>query len=70
MEEGGRDAAGWIDALRRQHTPYGSLAESGLGEEDLPRMLDIAMAVGRLLDPNPVEVTRAVAEDIYRGVLD
>lgn len=70
LEEGGRDAAGWIDALRRQHTPYGSLSASGLGEEDLPRMLDIAMAVKRLLDPNPVEVTREVAEEIYRGVLD
>lgn len=70
LEKGGRDAAGWVDELRRQHTPYGSLSESGLEEEDLPRMLDIAMAVGRLLDPNPVEVTRADAEDIYRGVLD
>jgi len=70
LEEGGGDAAGWIDDLRRQHTPYGCLRESGLDEEDLPRMLDIAMAVTRLLDPNPVEVTREEAEGIYREVFD
>ncbi|MFH1570346.1 MAG: alcohol dehydrogenase, partial [Gemmatimonadota bacterium] len=69
MEEGAREAADWIDALRRRHTPYGSLSEAGLGETDLPRMLEIAMAVRRLLDPNPVEVTEGDAEGIYREVL-
>ena len=32
-------------------------------------MTEIAMAVRRLLDPNPVEVTPEDAARIYRGVL-
>ena len=46
-----------------------ALADAGLGEADLPRMIDISMQVRRLLDPNPVEVTEMDAEWIYRGVL-
>ena len=68
-EEGVSLAAGWIDTVRRQHTPYGSLADAGLSAADLPHMIDIAMQVRRLLDPNPVEVTPADAERIYRAVL-
>lgn len=68
-EEGVRLAADWIDTVRRQHTPYATLADAGLGEADLPRMIDISMQVRRLLDPNPVEVTEMDAERIYRGVL-
>lgn len=68
-EEGVSLAAGWIDDVRRQHTPYGCLADAGLTEADLPHMIDIALQVRRLLDPNPVEVTQADAERIYRGVL-
>lgn len=68
-EEGVRAVAGWIDAARRAHTPYGTLADAGLSEADLPRMMDLALQVRRLLDPNPVEVTEADAERIYRGVL-
>ncbi|MFC1525706.1 iron-containing alcohol dehydrogenase [Candidatus Latescibacterota bacterium] len=69
IEEGGREAAAWIDRIRRDRTPFGCLADGGLGEEDLPRMLQIAMDVKRLLDPNPVEVTESDAEAIYREVL-
>ncbi len=69
-EEGVRLAAAWIDNVRRQHTPYGSLTDAGLSVGDLPHMIDIAMQVRRLLDPNPVEVTAADAERIYRAVLD
>ncbi|HJP30286.1 MAG TPA: iron-containing alcohol dehydrogenase [Candidatus Latescibacteria bacterium] len=68
-EQGVSLAADWIDAVRRQHTPYGSLADAGLSEADLPRMIEIALQVRRLLDPNPVEVTEADAERIYRAVL-
>ena len=68
-EAGARLAAGWIDDVRRRHTPFASLADAGLGEADLPRMIEVALQVRRLLDPNPVEVTAADAERIYRGVL-
>jgi alcohol dehydrogenase len=68
-EEGVELAAGWIDGLRRRHTPYGSLRDAELGEEDIPRMVEIAMGVRRLLDPNPVEVGHDDAAEIYRGVL-
>lgn len=68
-EEGVRLAAGWVDEVRRRHTPYATLADAGLGEADLPRMIDLAIQVRRLLDPNPVEVTEADAERIYRAVL-
>ena len=68
-EQGAADAAQWIDDRRRQYTPFGSLADAGLGEEDIPKMLEIGMAVRRLLDPNPVEVTEEVARAIYREVL-
>lgn len=63
-------AAGWIDLLRREHTPYGSLRAAGLSEGDIPRMVELAMTVRRLLDPNPVAVEVADAEAIYRAVLD
>ena len=63
------DVAGWIDGLRRRYTPFGSLASSGLNEADLPRMIETSMAVRRLLDPNPVEVTEQHAEAIYRAVM-
>lgn len=68
-EAGVRLAAGWVDGVRRQHTPYATLADAGLGEGDLPHMIQIALTVRRLLDPNPVAVTAADAERIYRGVL-
>ena len=68
-EEGARLAAGWIDEVRRRHTPFATLTDAGLGEDDLPRMIEVALQVRRLLDPNPVEVTAADAERIYRGVL-
>ena len=69
-EEAVDAVADWIDRLRRRYTPYGSLAAAGLGEEDLPRMVEVGMAVRRLLDPNPVEVTERDAEAIYRTVLE
>ena len=69
-EEAVDAAANWIDRLRRRYTPYGSLAAAGLGEKDLPRMVEVGMAVRRLLDPNPVEVTGKDAEAIYRAVLE
>ena len=62
-------AAEWVASIRRNHTPFRSLAAAGLDETDLPRMIEIAMAVRRLLDPNPVEVTHGDAERIYREVL-
>ena len=68
-EEGARLAAGWIDDVRRRHTPFATLTDAGLGEDDLPRMIEVALQVRRLLDPNPVEVTAGDAERIYRGVL-
>ncbi|MEE3259426.1 MAG: iron-containing alcohol dehydrogenase [Candidatus Latescibacterota bacterium] len=68
-EEGVELMAGWIDGLRRRHTPYGSLANAELGAEDIPRMIEIAMGVRRLLDPNPVAVAEDDAAAIYRGVL-
>ena len=69
-EEGVYLIADWIDRLRREHTPHASLADAGLGEADIPRMIEIAMAVRRLLDPNPVEVEEEDAERIYREVLE
>ena len=68
-EQGVELMASWIDGLRRQHTPYGSLADANLGAEDIPRMVEIAMGVRRLLDPNPVEVSQDDAAEIYRNVL-
>ena len=55
--------------MRRRHTPFATLADAGLGGDDLPRMIEVALRVRRLLDPNPVEVTADDAERIYRGVL-
>ena len=69
-EQGTVLAAHWIDQLRRQHTPYGSLADAGLGAADIPRMVEIAMNVRRLLDPNPVEVSSQDAARIYQGILE
>ena len=68
-EEGVALAAGWIDQQRRQYTPYGSLADADLGEADIPAMVEVAMSVTRLLDPNPVEVRPEDAARIYREVL-
>jgi alcohol dehydrogenase class IV len=61
--------AEWIDTFRRRYTPFGSLTAAGLGEEEIPRMVEIGMGVRRLLDPNPVEVTAEDAAAIYRQVL-
>ena len=68
-EAGVELAADWIDGLRRRHTPFGSLADAGLGAEDIPQMIEIALSVRRLLDPNPVAVEESDAEAIYRNVL-
>lgn len=68
-EAGAHLAAGWIDATRRRHTTYGTLADAGLTAADLPRMIDIALQVRRLLDPNPVPVEAEDADRIYRAVL-
>ena len=69
-EDGAELAAAWIDNLRRRYTPYTSLREVGLEEGDIPRMVELAMSVRRLLDPNPVEVFPEDAEAIYRGIFD
>ena len=53
-EEGALLAADWVDQLRRRFTPYGCLKDAGLGVEDIPRMVEIALKIRRLLDPNPV----------------
>ncbi|MEW6755244.1 MAG: iron-containing alcohol dehydrogenase [Candidatus Latescibacterota bacterium] len=68
-EDGVRALARWIDRVRRAHTPWGTLEQAGLGEADIAPMVDVAMQVRRLLDPNPVEVTAQDAEGIYRQVL-
>ena len=68
-EEGVEALAAWIDRIRRQHSPWGSLASSGLGGEIIPEMVEIAFNIRRLLDFNPVEMTRPDIERIYRGVL-
>ena len=62
-------AAEWVGDVRRRHTPFASLTDAGLNAADIPRMVEIAMTVRRLLDPNPVEVTPEDAERIYRQVL-
>ncbi|MEC8646118.1 MAG: iron-containing alcohol dehydrogenase [Candidatus Latescibacterota bacterium] len=69
-EDGAELAAAWIDDLRRRYTPYTSLRAVGLEEGDIPRMVELAMSVRRLLDPNPVEVFPEDAEAIYRGIFD
>ena len=68
-EEGVEALAAWIDRIRREHTPWGSLESSGLGDEVIPQMVEIAFNIRRLLDYNPVEMTRPDIERIYRGVL-
>ena len=68
-EEGVEALAAWIDRIRREHTPWGSLESSGLGDEAIPQMVEIAFNIRRLLDPNPVEMTGQDIEQIYRGVL-
>ena len=68
-EQGAALAADWIDAFRRRHTPFGSLKTAGLEERDIPQMVEIGMAVRRLLDPNPVDVSEEDAARIYREVL-
>ena len=69
-EEGVELAAEWIDGLRRQHTPYKSLADAGLGAADIPQMVEIALGVERLLEPNPVAVGADDATRIYQSVLN
>ncbi|MBT3342170.1 MAG: iron-containing alcohol dehydrogenase [Gemmatimonadetes bacterium] len=69
QEEGVGRIVAWIDDLRRRHTPYGCLGDAGLTSADIPEMIQISLQIRRLLDPNPVEVTEADAERIYRGVL-
>ena len=68
-EEGVEALAAWIDRIRREHSPWGSLASSGLDGEIVPEMVEIAFNIRRLLDFNPVEMTRPDIERIYRGVL-
>lgn len=71
--EGGRDSAataaklpGLLHALVRDCGAPSRLSELGVGEADLPRMVEGAMKVTRLLDRNPREVTAADAMEIYR----
>ena len=68
-EEGVRMAAEWVDNLRRAHTPFGSLQDAGLGEDQIPQMVEVGLSVRRLMDQNPVEVSPAAAAAIYREVL-
>ena len=68
-EQGVDLVADRIDELRRRHTPYGALTDANLTAEDIPRMVEIAMGIRRLLDPNPVEVSEDDAASIYRAVL-
>ncbi len=69
-EDGVDLAAGWIEDLRRRYTPYTSLRAVGIEEGDIPRMVELAMTVRRLLDPNPVEVLPEDAEAIYRSIFN
>lgn len=69
QEEGVRRIAAWLEGVRRTYTPYGSLQQTGLTEAEISPMVEVAMGVRRLLDPNPVEVTPQDAERIYREVL-
>ncbi len=69
-EEGAGMAADWIEDLRRKWTPHGCLANAGLSASDIPRMVEIAMTVRRLLDPSPVPVRAKEAERIYQAVLN
>jgi len=68
-EEGARLAAGWIDGLRRRHTPFASLREAGLGRGDIPALAEIALTIRRLLDYNPVPVSREDALRLYEEIL-
>jgi alcohol dehydrogenase class IV len=61
--------AHWIDDLRRQYTPHPNLQAAGLGTEHIPQMVEIALGIRRLLDPNPVPLTHEQATDIYHSVL-
>ena len=76
LSGGGRTTHASIDGRlagalvhRRQRPTIGSLADAGLGAEDIPQMIEIALSVRRLLDPNPVTVEESDAEAIYRNVL-
>ena len=69
LEEGVGMAARWVDGLRRAHTPFGSLQEAGLGEDQIAQMVEVGLSVRRLMDQNPVEMSPAEAAAIYRGVL-
>ena len=68
-EEGVELAAEWIDGLRRQHTPYGSLSAAGISAADIPQMVESALSVQRLLEPNPVAVEPDDAARIYQNAL-
>ena len=69
-EDGARMMASWVEDLRRKHTPFGSLESSGLGKEDIPRMVEIGMSVDRLLSQNPVELETENAVAIYSEILN
>ena len=69
-EEGVELAAKWIDGLRRQHTPYGSLSAAGISAADIPQMVESALSVQRLLEPNPVAVEADDAARIYQNALN
>ena len=69
-EEGVELAAEWIDGLRRQHTPYGSLSAAGISAADIPQMVESALSVQRLLEPNPVAVEADDAARIYQNALN
>ena len=69
-EAGAEEAARWIDRLRRERTPFASLRAAGLEADEIGPMVEISMGIRRLLDPNPVELSDADAEAIYRAVLD
>ena len=69
-EEGAAEAAAWIDNLRCNYTNFPTLKTAGIIERDIPFMIQTALSVRRLLDPNPISVDESVAESIYRSVLN
>ena len=69
-EAGAAEAAIWINDLRCSYTAFPTLKAVGITEKDIPDMVQMALSVRRLLDPNPVLVDQEVAESIYRSVLN
>ncbi len=69
-ELGAAEAGAWINDLRCNYTTFSTLEAVGITEEDIPKMVQMALTVRRLLDPNPVPVDQSVAEAIYRSVLN